>query len=203
MFAAIADGAASVVTDRIATFTETGIQLESGRHLDADIIVTATGLNVQLFGGVTLTVDGEPVNLPDTVAYKSMMLTGIPNFVYAFGYTNSSWTLKIGLICEHFCRLLAHMDSRGYDSVRAELDDPSMPTKPAVGSVSANYVQRVADELPRKGADGPWSVEMSYLADAKRLRAGEVADPNLRFGTSAMCTEDTAREPVSANRVAV
>ena len=202
MFAAIADGAASVVTDRIATFTETGIELESGRHLDADIIVTATGLNVQLFGGVTLTVDGEPVNLPDTVAYKSMMLTGIPNFVYAFGYTNSSWTLKIGLICEHFCRLLAHMDSRGYDSVRAELDDPSMPTSPLL-DLSANYVQRVADELPRKGADGPWSVEMSYLADAKRLRAGEVADPNLRFGTSAICAEDTAREPVSANRVAV
>lgn len=115
MFKAIADGAAAVVTDRIATFTETGILLESGRHLEADIIVTATGLNVQLFGGVTLTVDGTPVDLAATVAYKSMMLTGIPNFVYAFGYTNSSWTLKIGLICEQFCRLF---DASGHPRSR-------------------------------------------------------------------------------------
>ncbi len=130
------------------------------------------------------------------------MLTGIPNFVYAFGYTNSSWTLKIGLICEHFCRLLAHMDSHGYDSVHAELDDPSMPTK-ALLDLSANYVQRVADELPRQGADGPWSVSMSYLADTKRLRGGQVADPHLRFASSWVRTDAGARGAAAANRVAV
>ena len=183
MFTAIGNGSASVVTDTIATFTETGILLESGEHLEADIIVTATGLNVQLFGGVTLTVDGAPVHLPDTVAYKSMMLTGIPNFVYAFGYTNSSWTLKIGLICEHFCRLLAHMDAHGYDTVRAEFDGAALPTRPLL-DFGANYVQRVADQLPRQGDDGPWTVSMSYLADAKRLREGGVADPQLHFSTT-------------------
>ena len=157
---------------------------------------------MQLFGGVSLTVDGQPVNMSETVAYKSMMLTGIPNFVYAFGYTNSSWTLKIGLICEHFCRLLAHMDALGYDSVRAEFDEPSLPTKPLL-DFSANYVQRVADELPRQGTGGPWSVSMSYLTDAKRLRAGEVGDPNLRFATSVEPIDGLAIEATAANPVAV
>ena len=196
MFDALADGSASVVTDRIATFTETGILLESGRELEADIIVTATGLNVQMFGGMTLTVDGEPVHLPDTVAYKSMMLTGIPNFVYAFGYTNSSWTLKIGPICEHLCRLLDYMDEHGFDSVRAELGDAAMPTKPLL-DLSANYVQRVADQLPRQADGEPWSVSMSYLADAKRLRRGPVADPHLRFGAATAPAVDAERTLVA------
>jgi len=184
MFAAISAGTASVVTDQIVSFTETGIALASGEHLDADIIVTATGLNVQMFGGMSLTVDGEPVRLPETVAYKSMMLSGVPNFVYAFGYTNSSWTLKIGLICEHFCRLLSHLDSGGYDTVRAEVTDPSMPTRPLL-DFGAGYVQRVIDQLPRRGTTAPWTVSMNYLADARQLREGPVADPNLRFASSA------------------
>ena len=95
------------MTDRIETFTEDGIRLASGRELEADIVVTATGLNVQAMGGVTIDVDGQDVALADTVSYKGMMLSGVPNFAYAIGYTNSSWTLKIGLLCEHFCRLLA------------------------------------------------------------------------------------------------
>src|SRR6478735_3804410 len=140
LFEAISNGSASVVTDRISTFTERGVLLESGRELDADIIVTATGLNVQLFGGITLTVDGEPVDFAQTVAYKGIMLSGIPNFAFAFGYTNSSWTLKVGLLCEHFCRLLSYMDDHGFDSVRAELDDPAMPTKPLL-DFAAGYVQ--------------------------------------------------------------
>jgi hypothetical protein len=118
--------------------------------------------------------------MSDTVAYKSMMLSGVPNFVYAFGYTNSSWTLKIGLICEHFCRLLSYMDANGYDSACPELGDPSMPTRPLL-DFGANYVQRVADQLPRQGTEGPWSVSMSYPADVKRLRGGDVADPCLRL----------------------
>ncbi|MGB8403521.1 MAG: NAD(P)/FAD-dependent oxidoreductase [Mycobacterium sp.] len=180
LFKAIGTGKASVVTDRIATFTETGILLESGRHLNADIIVTATGLNVQLFGGMSLTVDGQPVDFARTVAYKGIMLSGVPNFAFAFGYTNSSWTLKVGLLCEHFCRLLSHMDANGFDAVRPEVVDPEMATLPLL-DFAAGYVQRVADTLPRQGVDGPWVMSMNYNFDREVLRNGAVSDPNLRF----------------------
>ncbi len=195
LFKAISAGKASVVTDRIATFTETGIELESGQHLDADIIVTATGLNVQLFGGMSLTVDGQAVNLSDTVAYKGIMLSGIPNFAFAFGYTNSSWTLKVGLLCEHFCRLLSHMDEGGFDSVRPVFDGAGMETKPLL-DFAAGYVQRVADTLPRQGVAGPWTMSMNYNLDREVLRSGPVADPNLRFA-AAERAEVRVHAPVS------
>jgi cation diffusion facilitator CzcD-associated flavoprotein CzcO len=181
LFKVLSDGSASVVTDRISTFTERGILTASGRELEADIIVTATGLDIQLLGGMSLTVDGRAVDPTQAVAYKSMMLTGVPNFVFAFGYTNSSWTLKIDLICEHLCRLLAHMDSHGYNMVRAELDDPGMATKPFL-DFSAGYVQRAAERLPRRADAEPWSVPMSFFVDVKRLRKGPVVDPHLHFG---------------------
>lgn len=181
LFEAISNGSASVVTDRISTFTENGVLLESGRELDADIIVTATGLNVQLFGGITLTVDGEPVDFAQTVAYKGIMLSGIPNFAFAFGYTNSSWTLKVGLLCEHFSRLLSYMDDHGFTQVRAELDDPAMPTKPLL-DFAAGYVQRAINEIPRQGVHGPWQMTMNYTVDADVLRNGPVQDAALKFG---------------------
>ncbi|MCF6387090.1 NAD(P)/FAD-dependent oxidoreductase [Mycobacterium sp. MBM] len=181
LFEVISNGSASVVTDRISCFTETGVLLESGRELEADIIVTATGLNVQLFGGITLSVDGEPVDFARTVAYKGIMLSGVPNFAFAFGYTNSSWTLKVGLLCEHFCRLLSYMDEHGFAHVRPELDDPSMPTKPLL-DFAAGYVQRVIDEIPRQGVDGPWQMTMNYTVDAEVLRNGPVEDAALKFG---------------------
>ncbi|MBS1690799.1 MAG: NAD(P)/FAD-dependent oxidoreductase [Actinobacteria bacterium] len=184
LFAAISNGSASVVTDRIATFTESGILLESGRHLDADIIVTATGLNVQAFGGMTLKIDGEPVNIADTVAYKGMMLSGVPNFAFAIGYTNSSWTLKVGLLCEHFCRLLTYMDAHGHTVARAELADPAMPTRPLL-DFGAGYVQRAMGELPRQGAAAPWLTSMSYHSDVTLLRNDTVVDPNLRLSAAA------------------
>ncbi|MHC9294268.1 flavin-containing monooxygenase [Mycobacterium sp. LTG2003] len=180
LFEALSDGSASVVTDRIAAFTETGIQLESGRELEADIIVTATGLNIQLFGGMSLTVDGEAVNFAETVAYKGMMLSGVPNFVFAFGYTNSSWTLKVGLLCEHFCRLLAHLEEHGYDMARPVLAEPDMKTLPLL-DFAAGYVQRSVDELPRQGVDGPWVMSMNYTYDAAMLRDGPVEDADLVF----------------------
>jgi monooxygenase len=183
LFKAISSGAASVVTDRIATFTETGIQLESGKHLDADIIVTATGLNIQLFGGMSLTVDGVPVDPADSVVYKAMMLAGIPNFAFAFGYTNSSWTLKVGLLCEHFCRLLSHMDANGYDIVQPELGDSGMSTQPML-DLSAGYVQRALDQLPKQGDGDPWRVQMNYYHDVEQLRHGSVTDPHLHFGAA-------------------
>ncbi|MDT0470442.1 NAD(P)/FAD-dependent oxidoreductase, partial [Streptomyces sp. DSM 41699] len=113
LFKTISAGKASVVTDRIDRFTKTGILLESGQELAADIIVTATGLNMSPFGKIQLNVDGRDVNLPDTTAYKAMMLSGVPNFAYAVGYTNIAWTLKVDLVCEHFCRLLDYMDAHG------------------------------------------------------------------------------------------
>jgi cation diffusion facilitator CzcD-associated flavoprotein CzcO len=180
LFAAIREGRASVVTDRIATFTERGVLLESGRELEADIIVTATGLNVQLMAGLSLTVDGAPVHLPDTVAYKGMMLSGVPNFAYAMGYTNASWTLKIGLLCEHFCRLLAHMDSSGQTVCRPEVGDPAMPTRPLL-DFAAGYVRRVVDQLPRQGDRGPWCTSVDYRSDVELMRDGSVAHPELHF----------------------
>lgn len=183
LFKVLSDGSASVVTDRIATFTENGIELESGRELEADIIVTATGLQVQLFGGMRLTVDGVPVNPAETVAYKGIMLSGVPNFAFAFGYTNSSWTLKVGLLCEHFCRLLSYMDANGFDAVRPEFTDPAMTTLPLI-DFGAGYISRSAAELPRQGVSGPWQMTMNYTADAETLRNGPVTDPNLRFSAS-------------------
>jgi monooxygenase len=180
LFRAISDGTADVVTDRIATFTEHGVLLESGRWLGADLIVTATGLNVQPFGGAALDVDGQPVHLPDTLAYKGMMLSGVPNFAYAIGYTNSSWTLKVGLLCEHFSRLLAHMDARGYDVCRPEVGDPDMPTRPFL-DFGAGYIRRAVDQLPRQGDRMPWRTSMNYQEDAKLLRTGRVTDPELVF----------------------
>jgi len=194
LFKAISSGAASVVTDRIATFTETGIQLESGKHLDADIIVTATGLNIQLFGGMSLTVDGVPVDPADSVVYKSMMLAGIPNFAFAFGYTNSSWTLKVGLLCEHFCHLLSHMDANGYDIVRPELGDSGMSTQPML-DLSAGYVQRALDQLPKQGQGDPWRVQMNYYHDVEQLRHGSVTDPHLHFGAANHAVSRIPEEP--------
>ncbi|GAA4604419.1 cation diffusion facilitator CzcD-associated flavoprotein CzcO [Actinoplanes octamycinicus] len=188
LFKAIRRGRASVVTDRITRFTPTGLLLDSGKHLDADIVVTATGLNVQAFGGVPVTVDGRPVALPDTVSYKGMMLSGVPNFAYAIGYTNSSWTLKIGLLCEHFCRLLRHMEAQGYDICRPEVADPDMPTRPFL-DFGAGYIQRVVGQLPRQGARMPWLTSMDYQSDVKLLRADDVTDRELHFDRVAALTQ--------------
>ncbi len=183
LFKAIRDGSASIVTDRIATFTERGIKLESGRTLDADIIVTATGLNLQAFGGITLTVDGAVVNPPDKVAFRGLMLDGVPNFAFAFGSTNLSWTLRVGLVAEHFCRLLAYMDSHGHAVCYPEFANPAMGTRPFVES-SAGYVMRSIEQFPRQGAEGPWQMSNDHRSNVKTLRQGPVADENLRFGSA-------------------
>ncbi|MDI3288025.1 NAD(P)/FAD-dependent oxidoreductase [Polyangium sp. 15x6] len=180
LFKAIRGGRASVVTDAIETFTERGIELKSGRELEADIIVTATGLKLQVCGGIALTVDGAPVHLSDKVAFKGMMLDGVPNFAFAIGYTNSSWTLKIGLLCEHFCRLLRYMDEHGHTICRPEPRDPTMPTRPLL-DFAAGYVQRSIHELPRQGDRAPWLMSMDYHSDTKLLREDSVEDQNLRF----------------------
>ena len=183
LFKVIGKGKASVVTDKIARFTKTGILLQSGRELPADIIVTATGLNVKLFGGIEVSVDGEVKDPSESLTYKAFMLSGIPNLAFMFGYTNSSWTLKVGLVCDHLCRVLRYMDQHGYTTVMAVADDPNIRTRPML-DFEAGYIQRAADGLPRQGDSGPWTIEMDYWADHARLRKGSVEDPALRFSTA-------------------
>ncbi|MEU3554332.1 flavin-containing monooxygenase [Streptomyces fragilis] len=197
LFKAIGRGAAEVVTDRIVRFTGRGVLLESGRELEADIVVTATGLTVQALGGIALTVDGEPVQLSRTVAYKGMMLSGVPNLVMAIGYTNSSWTLKIGLLCEHFCRLLSHLDAHGYDAACPEPGDPDMPTRPFL-DFAAGYILRAVDQLPRQGDRMPWLTSMSYHSDVKLLRSDDVADPELRLFRATGAGEGAAPDGAAA-----
>ena len=179
LFRAIRDGSASVVTGHIETFTEKGVLLKDGREMEADIIVTATGLSVQTFGGMTLTIDGEPVQVGDTCTYKGMMLSGVPNFVFVFGYTNASWTLRVGLIGEHFTRLLRYMDAHSYGTV-TPVADASMPTAPFT-TFASGYIQRALDRLPRQGNRPPWRISPTYSADVKLLRRQRVDDPELRF----------------------
>ncbi|GEB16198.1 NAD(P)-binding domain-containing protein [Pimelobacter simplex] len=182
LFRSIRNGDASVVTDRITTFTEDGILLESGRELEADIIVTATGLNIKLLGGIDLVVDGRAVDVSQSVAYRGVMLSGIPNLAMAIGYTNSSWTLKIGLLCDYFCRLLAHLDEHGHDAVWP-VADPDMETRPLL-DFGAGYVQRALDTLPKQGVAAPWLMSMNYYNDAKVLRRGAVVDEHLAFASA-------------------
>jgi cation diffusion facilitator CzcD-associated flavoprotein CzcO len=180
LFKTISAGKASVVTDRIARFTKQGILLESNQELAADIIVTATGLNMSPFGKIQLSVDGQHVNLPDTTAYKAMMLSGVPNLAFVLGYTNISWTLKVDLVCEHFCRLLDYMDAHGHGTVEPVLDDPHMERVPAM-DMSSGYVQRAIAKFPRGGTSGPWTYKHAYEMDVERLREGPVADDALKF----------------------
>ncbi|MEV0339185.1 NAD(P)/FAD-dependent oxidoreductase [Nocardia sp. NPDC050713] len=180
-FAAIRKGDASVVTDKVVRFTQTGILLESGRELPADVIVTATGLNLQLLGGMDLQVDGTPVNLAESIAYRGMLLSGVPNWAIAVGYTTSSWTLKISLMCRYFCDLLAHMDSHGYDTAVA-VAEPGMQTRPVL-DISAGYVLRSQHTVPRQGTELPWRMGLSYPEDAKLLR-GALFDESLHLSAS-------------------
>ncbi|WP_189849994.1 flavin-containing monooxygenase [Streptomyces omiyaensis] len=179
LFKAIGSGRASVVTDRIATFTEDGILLASGRELPADVIVTATGLDLRLLGGIRLTVDGTEVSPADSLLYRGTMLSGVPNLNLAIGYTHASWTLKIGLLCAYVCRLLAHMDRHGHDTAWPE-SEPGLPTRPML-DFGAGYVRRALDHLPRQGPEAPWATSTSYHGDRRLLRQEEIADGHLRF----------------------
>jgi cation diffusion facilitator CzcD-associated flavoprotein CzcO len=180
LFAAIRDGRASVVTDRIKEFTETGLRLESGSELDADIVVTATGLRLLPLGGVRLLVDGREVRPAETMAYKSIMLSGVPNFAFTFGYTNASWTLKADLVSAYVVRLLRHLDAHGYDRCVPLNDDPTVTERPLF-DFQPGYVLRSIDEFPRSGSRAPWRLRMSYPHDLFTLRYGRIDDGILRF----------------------
>lgn len=180
LFRAIRHGKADVVTDTIDRFTATGIRLNSARELRADIIITATGLNLQLFGGATATLNGQSVDLSKTMAYKAMMLSGIPNMAYTVGYTNASWTLKADLVSEFVCRLLNHMDANGFDTVVVEHPGQDVKERPFM-DFTPGYVLRSLDELPKQGSRAPWRLNQNYLRDIYLIRRGKIVDEGLRF----------------------
>ena len=180
LFKTLRSGNASVVTDRIDTFTEKGLKLESGEELEADLIVTATGLNLVALGGMQLAVDSQEVELPETLSYKGLMLSGVPNFALTLGYTNASWTLKADLTSGYVCRLLNHMDARGYSHCVPERDDASITLEPLI-DFSAGYVLRSIDKLPKQGSKPPWRLHQNYPRDIRILRHGPLDDDALRF----------------------
>jgi cation diffusion facilitator CzcD-associated flavoprotein CzcO len=180
LFAAIKAGTASVVTDRIEAFTSGGIRLASGAELPADIIITATGLDMQLMGGLEVTVDGARVDLPKTFSYKGMMYSGVPNLASSFGYTNASWTLKADLTAEYLCRLLNHMSRHGYTECRPVNADPDLEAQPWL-SFSSGYVRRAIDKLPKQGARIPWRVHQNYALDVMAFRFGALEDGVMKF----------------------
>lgn len=183
LFAAISQGRASVVTDRIDTFTPTGLRLRSGRQLEADIVVTATGLNMQVLGGAALSLDGVPVSLPDAVTYKGAMLTGVPNVTMAIGYINASWALKCELIAQYGVRVLRHMDSEGYTVAVSRAPGPDVERLPLL-DLTSGYVQRAAAGLPKRTTVEPWVLMQSYRDDVRLLRQAAVDDGVLAFSRS-------------------
>ncbi|MGH3950826.1 MAG: flavin-containing monooxygenase, partial [Pseudonocardiaceae bacterium] len=172
LFTAVRRGHASMVTDQIDTFTEHGLRLGSGTELEADIVVTATGLNLLAIGGMTLSVDGHDIELGQTVAYKGMMLSGVPNFALTLGYTNASWTLKGDLVGQYVCRLLNHMDDHGYQ-VCTPLAPESSELEPII-DLTSGYVQRSINILPKQGPAAPWRLHQNYPRDVLLMRYGAV-----------------------------
>jgi monooxygenase len=190
---ALGDGSASVVTDQIDCFTETGLKLSSGAELPADLVVTATGLNLLALGGLEIAVDGREVALPETMSYKGMMLGGVPNFAFAVGYTNASWTLKCDLTCEYVCRLLEHMSKHGYKLCTPRNHDPSITALPFI-DFSSGYITRSIDSFPKQGSKAPWRLYQNYALDIISLKFGAIEDGTIEFAVAAA---SSAAEPVA------
>lgn len=180
MFNEIKSGRASVVTDHIETFTPTGIRLKSGEELEADVIVSATGLVLEVWNGMEISVDGRPIDASQTLSYKGMMYEGVPNMASAFGYTNASWTLKCDLTCEYVCRLLNHMKKTGQRQVTPVNTDPNVEFEPWL-DFSSGYVQRAMAKFPKQGTKAPWRLDQNYAKDLMNLRYAKLEDGVLRF----------------------
>jgi cation diffusion facilitator CzcD-associated flavoprotein CzcO len=187
MFRAIRSGAAEVVTDHIDTFTESGILLKSGRHLDADVIVTATGLELVTLGEVDFVVDGEPVDFADTWTYKGLAYSDVPNLVSSFGYVNASWTLRADLTCAYVCRLLNHLRNTGAEvaTPRLRASDADMPARPWIDGFSDGYIQRMLPFLPKQGDREPWLNTQRYSEDKALIATAPIDDGVMTF--SAAC----------------
>ncbi len=190
LFKTIRSGKASIVTDHIETFTETGIRLKSGADLPADLVVTATGLNMVALGGMAISVDGQPVDLAKTLNYKGMMCSGLPNMASALGYTNASWTLKCDLTSAYVCRLLNYMDEQGYRQCMPQNNDPTVSEQPLI-DFSSSYVLRAIDRFPKQGSKAPWRLYQNYALDLLTLKFGAVDDGVMQF-SAATTTPDAA-----------
>jgi cation diffusion facilitator CzcD-associated flavoprotein CzcO len=180
LFQALKSGKAQMVTEQIDTLTETGVRLKSGEELAADIIVTATGLKLQACGGMQLEADGVHVDIGDTLAYKGMMLSNVPNFALCVGYTNASWTLRSDLASGYVCRVLNYMDENGYKMCVARQVGNAVEKRPLL-DISAGYVLRAADVLPKQGPGAPWQLKQNYILDLFNLRYSPLEDGTLTF----------------------
>lgn len=180
LFDTLRKGRASVVTDHIEAFTETGLRLRSGVELVADLVVMATGLKLKFLGGLQLEVDGQRIDPSKTLTYKGMMCSDVPNLAFAIGYTNASWTLKCDLTSEYVCRLLNHMDARGYTQCTPRRNDPRLQEEPIINFTSG-YVQRALDKLPKQGSVAPWKLYQNYALDMMVLRNARVEDGTMEF----------------------
>jgi len=181
LFKVLRSGKASVATGHIETFTADGIRLKSGEELKADIVVTATGLDVQLLGGMKVVVDGKVREARDSMLYKAVLVEGIPNAGIVIGYTNASWTLRADLAAEYVCRLLKHMDKKGYGAVTPVDREGCATDETVMGTLRSGYVMRAADKLPKQGSHGPWRATHDYYRDIPMLRAGKIEDKYLEF----------------------
>jgi cation diffusion facilitator CzcD-associated flavoprotein CzcO len=196
LFRAIRNGGASVVTDKIDTFTENGIRLASGQELEADVIVTATGLNLLVLGGLEISLDGRAVDLSQTVGYKGMMFSGVPNLAIVLGYTNASWTLKGDLVAEYVCRLINHMDAEGYRVVTPLAPAPDARTEPFI-DLQSGYVLRSIDRLPKQGPHAPWRLHQNYARDIVMMRRGSLQDEGIAFSQTVAPAAPAEREPAA------
>lgn len=186
LFKVLRSGKASIATDRIDTFTETGIRLASGEELEADIVISATGLTVQMLGGASLEIDGEPVATRDRVVYKGALLDGVPNAMMVLGYTNASWTLKADLAAEYFCRLLNHLKSNGLTKFVAVAKEGDRGVDSVMGgALTSGYIKRGDAVMPRQGTNGPWQVVNNYFRDRALLRKAPLEDGVLTFSAAA------------------
>ena len=182
LFKAIKNGSASVVTDHIDSFTATGIKLQSGIELAADIIVTATGLNLELLGSYQLSVDNKPFNVADSYCYKGMMLSALPNFAFSMGYTNASWTLKSDLVGQYVCRLINHMDKHQYHYCQPVLPINGIEAAPFINFTSG-YITRALDQMPKQGHAKPWKLNQNYILDRVSLNYASVVDESIIFSS--------------------
>jgi cation diffusion facilitator CzcD-associated flavoprotein CzcO len=185
-----------VVTDSIRTFTKSGVLLESGKELQADIIVTATGLELLLCGGIRLAVDGDVLEPGRLFLYKGLMLGGVPNFALCLGYTNASWTLRAELASTYVCRLLSHMDRHGYRQCLPRPDESILDPRPLLG-LTSGYVRRSVDHLPKQGSKAPWCFRQNYVLDLLAMKLGPVDDGTMVFSREG---RPLRREPASAER---
>lgn len=193
LFRCISAGTASVVTDRIDHLDETGIVLTSGERLDADVVVTATGLRLLALGGIRISLDGCEVDVPQTLVYKGMMLGGVPNLAFVMGYTNSSWTLKADLVAGYVVRLLRHMRRTG-TRVCVARHDPDMPREPFL-DFAAGYVLRALPDFPSQGARAPWKLRQNYYRDLVTMRLGRVDDGVMRFARTSPAADEAVLTP--------